>query len=124
MADLTNAIIKEHRDVAFRRRGQTATYRRVTSTTNNKTGAVTVTNTDTALSDPGVLTSQVDDQQIRASAGRYQVGDRIFRIRHSDMPETPPLTTSQVVFNSETYKIIEHRRSSDGNVWDIIGGKA
>ena len=121
MAELSNSTIKDQRDAAFRFRGQSIVYRRLTQTTNHKTGQVTTTVSETTLSDPGVLTSQVDDKTVRQSAGRYQVGDRIFRVRHSDMPETPPKTTNEISFNGAIYKIIEHKRSADGNVWDIVG---
>lgn len=121
MAELSNSTIKEQRDSAFRFRGQSITYRRLTQTTNHKTGQVTTTASETTISDPGVLTSQIDDKTVRQSAGRYQVGDRVFRIRHSDMPETPPKTTNEISFNGDIYKIIEHTRSADGNIWDIVG---
>ncbi len=80
MAELSNSTIKDQRDAAFRFRGQSIVYRRLTQTTNHKTGQVTTTVSETTLSDPGVLTSQVDDKTVRQSAGRYQVGDRIFRV--------------------------------------------
>ena len=128
MPQLSDDTVKEHRDAAFRRRGRPITFRQVTEVVNRKTGQATVTNEDTPIGanaatdddDPGALTSQVDDKTIRGSAGRYQVGDRIFRIRHSDMPETPPKTTDQIVYQGEVYRIIEHNRSTCGNVWDVI----
>lgn len=124
MAELANADIKEQRDEAFRFRGQSIVYRETNDSTDLTTGVVTPDDTDTVIgtgtdSDPGVLVSSVSDVLVANSGGKYQVGDRIFKIRHADMPETPPNTTSLIVYDSGTYNIISHRRSVDGNVWYV-----
>jgi len=126
MAELANADIKEQRDEAFRFRGQSIVYRENADSTDLTTGVVTPSQTNTTIgtetdSDPGVLVSSVSDVLVANSGGKYQVGDRIFKIRHSDMPETPPDTTSQIVYDSGTYNIVNHRRSVDGNVWYVTG---
>ena len=131
MPQLSNSTIKEQRDAAFRFRGQAITYRQRNDSVNLQTGTATESNTDTEIgsssdtdADPGVLTNAVSDRQIANSGGRYQAGDRWFRVRHDDLPETPPKTTNEIIFNSETYRIIMHKRSGDGYVWDILGRKS
>ena len=124
MPELANADIKEQRDEAFRFRGQSITYRETNDTTDLTTGVVTPNDTDTIIgtgtdNNPGVLVSSVSDVMVSNSGGKYQVGDRIFKIRNSDMPETPPDTTNQIIYDSGTYNIISHRRSVDGNVWYV-----
>lgn len=129
MPELSNATIKEQRDAAFRFRGQSITYRQRNDTLNKQSGTITENNTDTIIgtdteADPGVLLSELDQQAIADSGGKFKVGDKQFRIRHADIPETPPKTTNQIIHGSNTYLIVQYRRSADGNVWDIIGSKA
>ncbi len=126
MPELANADIKEQRDEAFRFRGQSVVYRQKNDSTDLTTGLVTPDDTNTTIGtgtdiDPGVLISSVSDQMVANSGGKYQVGDRIFKIRHGDLPETPPKTTSQIVIGSDVYDIVQHRRSGDGNTWSLTG---
>lgn len=129
MAELSNTLIKEQRDAAFQFRGQLITYREKSDSLDVTTGVITPSNSDTIIGtgmdgDPGVLTSTVSDRQVLASGNKYQVGDRLFQVRHDDMPETPPKTTSVIIFNSDTYEIISHNQSPDGNTWIIQGRMA
>ncbi len=127
MPQLANATIKEQRDPAFRFRGQSITYNTVTAIALTlTTGTVADASVATVIgsgtdSDPGVLTSTVSDRQIAASGNKYQVGDRLFMIRDSDMPETPPNTKSTITYDGGTYNIIGHDKSPDGNVWIVQG---
>ena len=120
MPDFSRTARAEQRDHLFTLYGETVTYRRIGSETNLQTGVVTPTNTDTS---PTALLGSVTDKMVKDSGGRYQVGDRVFRIKNADMPETPPKTTSQIVFDSKTFDVQGHDKSSDDNMWDVIGRK-
>lgn len=121
MAELTTAIRAEHRSRAFAMMGESITYRRRNDSVNRGTGMVTASNTDSAIDE--VLTSELTLREVGNSGGQYLVGDRVFRIKHADMPETPPKNTSEIIYGGATFKVVDHRRSSDTNVWDVIGRK-
>ena len=118
MADFSRTVRAEQRDHLFTVYGETVTYREISSSTNVQTGVVTPTNTDTSVT---ALPGSVTDKMVKDSGGRYQVGDKVFRIKNADMPETPPKTTSQIVFDSNTFDVVGHNKSSDDNMWDLIG---
>lgn len=121
MADISTTLRAEHRARAFANMGAAVTYRQRNDSVNRSTGVVTASNTDTAIA--AVLTSELTIRDVANSGGLYLVGDRIFRIKHLEMPETPPKTTSEIIYGGVTYKVIHHRWSSDTNVWDVIGRK-
>ena len=121
MAELTDSTINEQRKASFTIRGRQITYRQKSDTVNRKTGTVTESNTDTIIS--SALIGSISQQEINNSGGKYYVGDKWFVIKHSDMPETPPVKTSQIVYSSDTYEIIEYERSGDTNIWRLLGRK-
>lgn len=118
MAELSRTTRAEQRAPAFAFLGEEVTYRQRSSSTNNKTGTVTYSNTDTTVT---ALISELDELTVRNSGGKYQVGDRRFRIQASEMPETPPAkSTSVMVDGSSVFLIIDYVHSSDRAVWDLI----
>lgn len=123
MGDFPSSVRAGHRAPAFSRFGTDATfvYREKNDSTNLGTGAITTDDTDTTIDD--VLVGELSSSVIANSGGRYLYGDKIFRIQHDDMPETPPKQTSQCVWGGVIYKIVGHVQSSDSNVWDVIGRK-
>lgn len=118
MAELSRSTRAEQRATAFTFLGEEVTYRQQVRTRNNKTGAVSVDNTDTTVV---ALVGEISEQTIKQSGGKYQVGDRRFRVQHSDMPETPPAkATSKVIEGGNTYIMVDYVQSSDKAVWDLI----
>ena len=120
MSDFSRTVRAEQRDHLFTLYGETVTYRRISNVTSLTAGTVTPTNTDTSVT---ALLGSVTDKMVKDSGGRYQVGDRVFRIRNADMPETPPKTTSQIIFDCKAFDVVGHDKSSDDNMWDLIGRK-
>lgn len=128
MAQLTQAARKLMRDPAFRFFGESVTYREVSHSTDRGTGVDTPTNTDNTIGadtddDPGVLIGPVTESMVSNSGGAILPDDIVIRIRTSDLPETPPTLTSEVISGSNTYSIMSHTVSADGNVYIIIGRK-
>lgn len=118
MAELTRTTRAAQRAVAFTIMGESVTYRQQSRTVNNKTGVVTDTPTDTTVT---ALIGEIDERTVKDSGGKYHVGDKQFRVQHSEMPETPPTkSTSVVVYNSQEYLIVDYRQSGDTAVWDLI----
>ncbi len=120
MADFSRTVRAEQRNHLFTLYGETVSYETVSSTTNLQTGVITPTNTPNSVT---ALIGSVSDKLVKDSGGRYRVGDRVFRIKNADMPETPPSETSVIVFDSKTFNVVGHDQSSDDNMWDVIGRK-
>lgn len=118
MGNLTQAMLTADNDLYFADHSTNiaTTYQQVTATKNYATGAVTEVIVTTTIY-PGV--SEVDEVLVASSGGRYKLGDRIFRCKTSELPESPPLTTSRIVHGGVTFNIIRHLHSADALVTDI-----
>lgn len=128
MAWMTDAKMAERVLPAFLARGRTVTYRQKNDSTNRQTGVVTASNTNTTIgsgtrADPGVLSSELEHEFIQKSGGKYKFGDREFKIRDEDMPETPPVKGNEIILDSVTFVIKDYARSQCGNIWVILGNR-
>ena len=128
MAWMTNAKMAERVLPAFKARGQSITYREKSDSTNRQTGVVTASNTDTVIgagtnADPGALTSELEHEFIQKSGGKYKFGDREFKIRDEDLPETYPKKGNEIIFGGATFVIRDYARSQCGNIWVVLGNR-
>jgi hypothetical protein len=122
MALLSDDVLLQRRDIAFKMRGKETTYRMFDEKHYSpKTGKYTESFSDVTVEE--TLLGFVDQKMIDDSGGKYQKGDRAFRFKAEDLPETPPNMKSRVQYGDIQYRIIDHVESSDGNVFVIVGRK-
>lgn len=106
------------RAIAFNVKGQQITYSVLSSPAPNlKTGAITQTTTDTVISK--ALVGSATDQDIAESQGRYKQGDRVFRVRSTDLPARPN-RAARITFGSKTYNVIGYRTNQNDEVYDLF----
>jgi hypothetical protein len=110
-------LLTADNDRAFTDWAQSVTYRRITASTNYQTGTSTETPADAPVD---ALVSQITQRMVNQSGGRYQAGDRVFRIKVADLPETPPKRTSSIVHLSKVYQIVGHEEGDDELNSDVV----
>lgn len=122
MALLSSTLLASRREIAFKMRGEEITYKKFSSRNlSTKTGKYTEVFTDTTIEE--CLYGELDTDTINDSGGKYQKGDKAFRIRNTDLPEDPPSIKSRITAGSTTYRIIDYESSRDGNVTVVFGRK-
>lgn len=110
--------LTSRRDIAFTIRGEEMTYHRHTGfTTDYAAMTKTPAFSDTTIAE--TLPAMISDEDVAMSNGRYQVGDWRVRVRHSDLPATPPSQYDRVTFGGSVYQIYRHQQSNDRYVWDL-----
>ena len=120
MGNISDDMLKDHRDAFFADWEATADYIVESRSVNYDTGAATITGTSEALT---CVTTPVTDRQVQGSNGRYFVGDRYFKFRTEELPEDPPKTSSRIVYGGVSYRVISHDRSCQNHVTLILARK-
>ena len=121
MAELPRSVRAEHRASAFTKFGEEVIYLSTDDTVDRTTGAVSSADVEYRITN--VLTSEVRQRDIDQSGGKLKAGDRVFRIKDTDMPVRPPTLKDEMwypISNGQHWRIVEYRRSADLNVWDVI----
>lgn len=120
MGNVSDDMLKSHRDMFFSDWDRTITYVTQSRSVNYTTGVATITGSSDSLT---CVTRPVSDRQVAGSNGRYFAGDRFFELRTEDLPEDPPSTSSKIIFNGVDYQIISFERSCSDIVTIILGRK-
>jgi hypothetical protein len=120
MGNISEAMLKDHRDAFFSDWEGDVVYITTSKTTNFNTGAISTTETSESMT---CVTRPVSDKQVRGSAGRYNVGDRQFEFRTEELPEDPPKLSSIIVFGGVRYYVVPDMTRSCANHVTIITGR-
>lgn len=118
MGNISDAMLKDHRDIFFADWETSIQYVPQTRSVNYTTGTVTTTGSAETIR---CVTRPVSDRQVQGSNGRYFAGDRYFELATEDLPEDPPKTTSKIVYSGVDYSVISFDRSCQGHVTIILG---
>ena len=110
MGTLTDAQVNTMHDTAFLIRGRAVTYRvPATDSTNTRTGVISRTWTDTALT--AVLIGPI------STGGTRQ---RRVRIKVDDIPAFPPEKTHRITIDGDDWNVVSHRENQTTHVTSIL----
>ena len=105
------------RAYAFNLRGTEITYSILTDPEPDlKTGTIAATSTDTVIA--RALVGYATEDDIAGSEGRYKQGDRVYRIRSTDitgLPDRGALITHQ----GRHYNVVGWRSDQNNSVYDL-----
>jgi hypothetical protein len=119
LVGITNEQMADRRRQAFKRRGQSITYKRYLSSEKDfKTGAVTVEYESKSI--PNVLVWDLDTITIIQSNSKYHVGDSAVRLLREQFPYENVSTRDVIVIGGESYTIVREISTGDTQAITVV----